>query len=1054
MDPSHTETLTARALPAAGTLTFLFTDVEGSTPLWDQHEALMREVTARHDALLDAVIAANAGIRVRERGEGDSLFAVFERPVDAVAAALAIGKAVLAEPWPAETLIRVRIGLHTGSAQLRAGDYYGPVVNRCARIRGLGHGGQVLLSSATTALVSDALPPGASLRSLGAHSLKGLSNPEEVFQLGHPDLPAAFPPLLSPQAPRHNLPRALSELIGREAEQGEILALLAEAPLVTLTGSGGVGKTRLSLAVAAEVVDQYPDGVWLVELASLADPTLVHGAVAQVLGVREEPGRPLAATLIDHLHDRQMLLVLDNCEHLVAACADLAGALLRSCPHLRILATSREGLEIAGERRWRVPSLTVPDPQHLPPPELTGSYEAVRLFVARARERRADFALSAQNARAIAQICARLDGIPLAVELAAARVESLGVEGLAARLDDRFRLLTGGARDALPRQRTLRAALDWSYDLLAEQEQLLLDRLAVFAGGWTLAAAEAVCAGRLGGSTPVPARDQGRLGESTPVPLVRVAQDGAHSATSRDQGEGVEDWEVLDLLDRLVNKSLVQTEEAAGEVRYWLLETVRQYGQERLASRGSERVQDRHLAWCLALAEEAAPHLTGPEQAAWLRRLAVEHDNLRAGLRQAVAWGRANAGLRVAGAMWRFWTAHGHLSEGRRWLALVLAMSAESQDPDEAGARFVALHAATMLALEQSDLPHASELAGQSVVQARTGADPRHLARAFDAQGQVARLHGDHAQATALHQEALALARQTTDRLLTAEVLFAIGEDYGFAGEHGRSEPFYAESLALFRAVGDRRRVADNLERHALQATLRGAHAQAEAMARESVALFRELGDTGKLAEALFVLGGAAAWQGAHAQARAWLEESLVLRRERGDGRGAAWSLGMLAIAALLEGDINRMVTLAEESLALAQESGDRGTQANALACLGNAAILGGQRERGVGLLAESLLLFKSTGTHLCLSWAIEGMARVVAAQEDMEAAVLLYSAMTTVGHTTSFSWILDRDAYEETMTIAQQRLGDEAFAAAHAAGQAVTLDEAIALALAAAAAR
>jgi predicted ATPase/transcriptional regulator with XRE-family HTH domain len=384
--------------------------------------------------------------------------------------------------------------------------------------------------------------------------------------------PVTSPPLPALPAPRHNLPSAPSSIVGRAREQAEVQALQAEARLVTLTGAGGAGKTRLALAAAEAVLAGYPDGVWLLELASLADPTLLPQAVAQVLGVREEPARPLLETLAHHLRDRRLLLVLDNCEHLLEACAQLASALLRGCPHLRLLATSREALDVAGEQRYRVPSLPVPSLTHLPPPEQLAEWPAVALFLARARQRQADFALTAQNARAVAQVCVRLDGMPLAIELAAARVSSLAVEGIAARLDDRFRLLTGGARDALPRQRTLRAALDWSYDMLGESERLLLDRLAVFAGSWTLAAAEVVC-----------------------------------------MGEGVEAWEVLDLLSGLVSKSLVQAEErAGGELRYALLETVRQYGRERLAAAGAaEALQDRHLAYYLTLAEEVAPQLGG-----------------------------------------------------------------------------------------------------------------------------------------------------------------------------------------------------------------------------------------------------------------------------------------------------------------------------------------------------------------------------------------------------------------------------------------------------------
>jgi class 3 adenylate cyclase len=385
------------------TLTFLMTDVEGSAPLWERHEATMRAVTARHDALLDAIITRHGGRRVCERGEGDSIFATFARPTDAVAAALAMTTALLAEPWPAETPIRVRMGLHTGAAQFRDGDYYGPVVNRCARIRGLGHGGQVLLSATTAALVAACLPAGATLSSLGAHLLKGLSEPEEVFQLCHPDLPAAFPPLLSPQAPRHNLPVTAGALIGRARDQEEVLALLGSARLVTLIGTGGVGKTRLVLAVAAELVDRYADGVWLVELASLADPALVPQTCAQVLGIREQPGQSILDTLLDHLRARSLLLVLDNCEHLIDACAGLVTSLLRTCPQLHILATSREGLEVTDETLYRVPSLAVPDLTRLPGLEHLLDYAAVQLFVQRARSRRADFTLTRKNAPAVAE---------------------------------------------------------------------------------------------------------------------------------------------------------------------------------------------------------------------------------------------------------------------------------------------------------------------------------------------------------------------------------------------------------------------------------------------------------------------------------------------------------------------------------------------------------------------------------------------------------------------------------------------------------------------------
>jgi predicted ATPase len=854
-------------------LTFLFTDVEGSTPLWERHEATMRQVAARHDALLDGIITQYRGRRVKERGEGDSVFATFADPADAVAAALAIDRAVLAEPWPPETPIRVRMSLHTGTTQFREGDYYGPVVNRCARIRGLGHGGQVLLSSATASLVREALPGGATLRALGAHSLKGLSAPEEVFQLCHPDLPGEFPPLLSPQAPRHNLPEHLTGLIGRETEQGEVLSLLAAARLVTLVGAGGVGKTRLALAVAAELVDRYADGVWLVELAALAEPGLVVAAVAQALGVREEATRPLMDTLIDHLKSRQLLLLLDNCEHLVAACAGLAGRLARSCPTLSLLATSREALEVAGERRYRVPSLPVPDLALLPPAERLAESAAVALFVTRARERRSDFALTAQNGRAVASICARLDGIPLAIELAAARVGSLAVEGIAARLDDRFRLLTGGARDALPRQRTLRAALDWSYNLLGEPEQLVLDRLSVFAGGWTLAAAEAVCA-----------------------------------------GEGVEDWEVLDLLGGLVNRSLVQAADAGGELRYGLLETVRQYARERLAEAGgTEGARDRHLGWCLTLAEDAAPHLEGPEHDAWLARLEAEHDNLRAALAWAGERGAGEPGLRLAGALARFWDMRGYLGEGRGWLDAALATG----EPAAPQARAGALSGAGHLALNQ----------------------------------------GDFARAAALYEEALALRRALGDRQGIATTLSSLGNVAFDQGQYERAAALQEESLALSRALGDRYGIADALTNLGNALAGQGDIEGAVALYEESLVLKRQLGDTYNIAGLLNNLGNAAYLRGDLAGAAVLYEESLALRRDLGDTWGIAMSLNNLGQVACLRGDHAQGGTLLREAVLVSHDIGARVLLAEGLEALAWAVVALGQPERAgrLGGAAEAL---------------------------------------------------------------------------------------------------
>jgi class 3 adenylate cyclase len=475
-----------------GTVTFLMTDVEGSTKLWERFPDQMRAVMARHDAIASEVIARNNGLLLKSRGEGDSLFTVFDRASDAVAAALDLQQTLLTEPWPPSIPIKVRVALHTGEADLREGDYYGSTVNRCARLRGIGHGQQVLLSSSTAQLARPTLPEGAGLLEHGHHQLRDIEGTEEVSQLLHPKLPTDFPPLRSTHAT--NLPRQLTSFVGREKEIAEVRRLLGTAPLLTLTGSGGCGKTRLAIEVAGEVLTEYQDGVFLVELAALADPALVPQTTAAALGVREEPGRPILQTLVDHLKEKRLLLLLDNCEHLLDASAQLADTLLRSCAKLQILASSREGLGISGETSYRIPSLSMPEPKPTVTADEIHDYEAIRLFEERARAAQPSFSVNDQNAPSVAQLCVRLDGIPLAIELAAARVKALSVEQIAARLDDRFRLLTGGSRTALPRQQTLRAMIDWSYDLLTPKEQTLLRRLSVFAGGWTLEAAEKVCA--------------------------------------------------------------------------------------------------------------------------------------------------------------------------------------------------------------------------------------------------------------------------------------------------------------------------------------------------------------------------------------------------------------------------------------------------------------------------------------------------------------------------------------------------------------------------------
>ncbi|MGH7428600.1 MAG: ATP-binding protein, partial [Candidatus Methylomirabilaceae bacterium] len=567
----------------SGTVTFLFTDIAGSTRLWEEHTEVMRAALARHDDLLRAIIAEHRGHVFKT--VGDAFHAAFPAASDAVTAAVEAQRALTAERWSLPGGLPVRMALHTGVAESRDGDYFGPPLNRAARLLAAGHGGQILLFGTTYALVQEAPPAGVTLRSIGQHRLRDLARAEQIYQLVAAGLPVEFPPLRSLEHMPNNLPVQLTSFIGRAQEIKEVTRLLATTRLLTLAGAGGAGKTRLALQVAADLLEEFPDGVWLVEFASLADPALVAQTVAASLGLREHPERPILMIVSDVLQPKRVLLVLDNCEQLVAECARVADHLLRACPQIRVLATSQTSLGVPGEVTFGVPPLSLPDPSQASPADQLAAFEAVRLFADRAVLSKPGFAVTSENARAVAQVVQRLDGIPLAIELAAARVKVMSVQQIADRLDDRFRLLTTGGRTVAPRHQTLQAAMDWSYELLAEPQRVLLRRLSVFSAGWTLEAAETICA-----------------------------------------GDGVEGTQVLDLLAHLVDRSLVLVQETLeGATRYRLLETVRQYGQDRLREAGEEeRTRRSHRDWFLLLAERAERHLDVAEQRAWLDLLEIE----------------------------------------------------------------------------------------------------------------------------------------------------------------------------------------------------------------------------------------------------------------------------------------------------------------------------------------------------------------------------------------------------------------------------------------------
>ena len=816
-------------------VTFLFTDIEDSTRLWEQEPERMRPALACHDALARTAVECHRGTVVKTTGDG--LYAAFDQPLDAIGATLQLQQALTDSEATNGIALRVRCGLHLGVVERRDNDYFGNAVNRTARIMGVAHGGQVIVSQAVVDRVADRLPPQVALRDLGAVRLKGVARPERVYQVIHPRLRQDFPALRSLEATPNNLPQQITSFVGRERALAEVRQLLGRTRLLTLVGVGGLGKTRLSLQLGAEVLDDYADGVWFVELGPLADAQLVAQAVASVLGVKEEAGRPVHEALVKHVHDRQLLLILDNCEHLARASAELAKELLQSGPQVKVLASSRESLHVVGEMTYPLSTLAVPDPKkYLPIAELK-HYEAVRLFSDRAVAAQLVFQVTDQNATAIADICHRLDGIPLAIELAAARVRAVSVETIAARLSDRFRLLTGGDATTLPRQQTLRACIDWSYELLSKPERELLRRLTVFAG-WTLDAAEAVGAG----------------------------------------GE-IEQSDVLDLLTHLVEKSLVQFD--VGHARYWLLETVRQYAREKLdESDGADSVLERHRNYFLALAEQGATaEATDANLKHWTPLLQLESDNMRAALKWSVDNStEEHEALRLCGALRNFWWRSGRTREGRNWCEKALASASDAKPSKPLLGALITLGMTQRVLGEQtkaiSSFEKALNISREVCAPSQEGLILRHLATTNATLGRIEAAESMYEQSIAIHRAHGEPSREAVSQTCLATL-------YINEGKFAAAEAPLDRAIALSRELGDVELEAYNVSQRGLVAQYQDNYNDAKTHHEKALVIARHYGLKILELEQLRHLGEIATESGEFEDARVLLRESLVLSRDQ-----------------------------------------------------------------------------------------------------------------------------------------------------------------------------
>jgi predicted ATPase/class 3 adenylate cyclase len=939
----------------AGMVIFLFSDIEGSTKLAQQFPKTIQSSFKMHNKIIQEAIEAHRGFVFEVIG--DAFCAAFENSFDALNAALDAQTKLNSAEWT-EGFIKVRMGIHLGEAEWNGEKYLGYItLARTQRIMSAAHGGQILISQNVFNIVRDKFP----FRDLGERRLKDLRQTERLYQFTPSTLPSEFPPLRTLDARPNNLPVQLTTFIGREKEMSDIKELLIKTHLLTLIGSGGTGKTRIALQSAAEMIDDFENGVWFVDLAPLLQPELLPQTLAEVLDVSEDPKRDLSETISEFIKDKEMLIILDNCEHLIEAVCKLSEKLLQSSLKLKIIATSREALRITGEQTLSILSLSLPDPEKDNTLEKLTKFESVRLFLDRAVAVNQNFKVTDANAKVLAGICHHLDGIPLAIELASARVKVLTLEKINERLNDRFKLLTGGERTALPRQQTLKSLIDWSYDLLSEPEKILWRRLAAFSGGWTMDAAEEVCSGAL---------------------------------INKD--------DILDLLNNLIEKSIIIFDERKD--RYRMLETIKQYGQEKLKEVSEQDLmKNKHLLYYTELAEFIKPKLIGPELKKELNKLEEDYSNYQSALTWSIEENKRQEGPRLAVVLCKYWHIRGFIFEGRRWLDSVLQ--------------------------QRDDIPKPI------------------LASILNYLGVFDYAQGEYDKAQTELEDALELRKESGDNKSIVDGLNVLGLLAYDKGEFDKAQKLHEECLKLQREIGDKLGIAISINNLGLIFQDRKNvenEKYAQSLYNEGLQLFREFGDTRRTATFLHFLGNVFFDKKEFDTAKKYYEESLDLFRELGNTRPIAYSLGSLSNLAKNEGDYLKAKSLFEESLSLTEQIGDKMGMSINLTNLGEIFFYLGDYEKSYSLLKKGLTILLELGNHIFISINVLEFVQLILRNNDFATSVVLLGAIEKALSSKGVVFETETlNKYEKTIALLRDKLTEEEFNKYMKEGEALSLEKA-----------